>query len=219
APRHHQALGVFKNGIEILPAVRLCALGDAGLWSVHIFKQMAQAKNVPGLPDEGKSEEVDALLDAKMGVRNVFLGERRGTDGNAGQVNALAVADQAAIDHYAAGGNAVGTDHAKADSAIGQQYSVAGLHIPGQFGVGRGGNFRSALHGFGRDGERGAVFEAVRAIFKRAETDFWPLQIEKNAYMAFELRRQLPYGLDAARMIILRAMRSVQSKDVDASLK
>ena len=216
AAGYHDAVTFFEDRIEVLPAFGLFDFSYDRLPGIDFFEQVAQAQNIAGLAHEGKRKKIDAFGNAEMGVGDIFFGERRRADIDTGKIDAFAVADGAAGDDFAAGGDAIGFEDAELHAAVGDENGITGFDVAGKVGVGGGSGLVIAFDLFGGDGEDGFFGEETTAVFEGAEADLRTLQIEQDAGMDFEFRRERAHPIDAAGMVILGAVGSVESKNIDA---
>jgi hypothetical protein len=138
---------------------------------------------------------------------------------NARKIDALVVADLAAADYFAADRDPVGLDRAHLHRAVGQEDSVAGLHIFGEAGVAGGCPVRIAQHRLYRDRECRAGFQIAAPVCEFLQADFRTLQIEQHAGMFSEFFRRLARRVYPLGVFLLRAMRRVQAEDVDTRFK
>ena len=97
----HDAVGDFEDGVEVLDGLRLFELGDDPGVGLEGGEAALDVANVVGGAHEGDGDGVDSLPMAKIEVFLVFLGERGHLDGDAGQVDALVLAEHAAVDDLA----------------------------------------------------------------------------------------------------------------------
>ena len=158
------------------------------------------------------------VLESEVQVGQIFLGERRSADLHAGQVDALVIADRRRRDT---------TSHApppsELESTSSTQPSASRMRSPasrpGRSANSRWRRVRSAHHLFGGDGKR-RCRSAARAAFEEfAEANLGTLQIEQNAAWTPRSRGERADRVDARRMFVLRAVRGVEAKNIDAGAR
>ena len=135
------------------------------------------------------------------------------------QIDAFTVADSAAMRDDAPSRNAIRGKNAEFDRSIGNQDRIAGFNVPRQIGVGGVGNGSIALDRFGRNGERGAIFQQVRSLGKSSDADLGPLQIEQDADVRTQFLGNGANTANAARQIVLSTMGGVQAEDVNTGIE
>ena len=70
----------------------------------------------------------------------------------------------------------------------------------------------------GGDLEIGSDFEADFALLKFAKADFWALEIDENTRRFTHQLTDFTDARDAPRMIVLSAMRGIQTEYIDAGV-
>ena len=130
AARDHDAVGDFEDGVEVFDRLRLLQLGDdpgVGLQRVQAAPDVA---HVVGGTHEGDGDGVDALRrSAKIEVFFVLLRQRRNLDRDAGKVDALVLAQHAAVDDLADDVFAVDAVDAQLDQTVREQNAGAGFEV------------------------------------------------------------------------------------------
>ena len=101
AAGHHEAVERRDHLVEVLDRLGLLDLGDDGQDDVLLAHDPPHVLDVRGAPHEAQRDEVDRQVQREAQVLDVLLRQRRHRDGDAGQVDALVVADLAADQHLA----------------------------------------------------------------------------------------------------------------------
>ena len=97
----HDAVGVFEDGFEVLDGLGFFELGDDPGFKAEGGDAEFDVADVFRGADEGDGDGVNAVLHAELEVLLIFLGEGGDADGDAGKVDALVLAEHAAVDDFA----------------------------------------------------------------------------------------------------------------------
>jgi hypothetical protein len=132
AARHHHRVRDAKDFIQPVNGFGFFQLGDDRDTLARPLEDALQLHDVFRAANKREGDIVYVLLDAKPEVCAIFFGQGRDAEGNAGQVDALVLAQFASVDHAAedvASGDAL---YAKLDAAIRKQDTAAGPHLGGE---------------------------------------------------------------------------------------
>ena len=129
AARDHDAIGDFEDGVEMLDGLGFLELGDDPGVGFEGGETGLDVADVVGGADEGDGDGVAALGDGELEIDLVFFGERGDVDGDAGEVDALLFAEQAAVDDFADDVFALDLDDVQLDESVGEQDAGAGLEV------------------------------------------------------------------------------------------
>ena len=186
-------------------------------------EELAQLLDVGRLPDEGKGENVDALLQADGRVAAVLFGEGRQVHLHAGQVDVAARRELAGDQHAAANVGVLFLQDFQADEAVVHQHGVAHLDVVDQvpvIDVHRADFAR--LFRLGADaGFDGEVEDFARLELDRhrevAGADFRAFDVHHDRDLAASTR--CGHGADAADDLagpVMLGVRHVQADDIGA---
>ena len=202
----HDAVGHVQDGLEAFDGLRLFNLGDDGDVFAGVRDHFLQARDVRCLLYEGQGDEVDVQLETQLQVVAIFGGDDIHRQNRAGQVQALAVFQQAAVfDH---GNDVVGLalfGHQSEDAII-QQDVVADLDVADEVRVGdldRDGAvvFPSGLgHG---QGQFVAFGQFDRVPIRGFDANFGALEILKDAHLATGFFRRPAHFFDLAGVEVM----------------
>ena len=136
---------------------------------------------------------------------------------HAGQVDAFMVGDRSAAHHIAHHLDPLcGTDP-QFQAPISQQHAVACLKIGCQLGIATGCPFARPEDLLSGEHEALAVIEDAAAILERAQADFGALQIHEDGSLRVLFLGRLSHAPNAFRVLLMRAVRHVQSNHGDAA--
>ncbi len=153
--------------------------------------------DVVGGADEGDGDSVDALADGEDEVFFVLLGERGDLDRDAREVDALVLAEHAAVDDLADDVGALDVVDVKFDEAVGEQDAGAGLEVLGERLEGGADESGGAFDLAGCDGEELACDELDGLVsLELAGADLGALQVGEDADRLALFLRDLPHHAD-----------------------
>ena len=132
AAGHHDAVGDLQDGFEMLDRLRLFQLGDDPGVAAERGYAVAHQGHVFGRAHKGDGDGVDAVIERELEVFCVFLRQRGRAHQDAGKIDALVFAQQAAVDNIAGHVLAVHFVDAQLDESVGEQNARALLHVFGE---------------------------------------------------------------------------------------
>ena len=178
----HDAVGDFEDGVEVLDGLGLFEFGDDPCVGFEGGEAVLDVADVVGGADEGDGDGVDALADGEDEVFFVLLGERGDVDGDAGEVDALVLAEHAAVDDLADYVFAFDGLDAELDEAVGEEDAGAVFEVFGEGlegGADEGGGAFDLARG---DGEALAGDELDGlVVLELAGADLGTLQVGEDA--------------------------------------
>ncbi|GAA2880097.1 hypothetical protein GCM10020220_082540 [Nonomuraea rubra] len=185
----HDAVERLDDVGEAVDGLRLLDLGEQREADGLLLHDVAHHVGVGRAADEGQGDHVEAGAQRPAQVGLVLVGERRGADVDARQVEALVVGDHAADDDAGDDALAVDAGGLQHEAAVVDEDRVTGADVLGQPLVGGGDLLAVARHVFGGDGEDVAEAQPDGAFLERADTDLGALQVGEHAYTAAEVGR------------------------------
>jgi len=87
--RHHDPVGVFQNGIQIVQSLGPFQFGDDDGPIVQRLRSLAHGQNVPLILDKRLADRVQLLLCRELQEPLVILGESADAQVNAWEIDAL----------------------------------------------------------------------------------------------------------------------------------
>ncbi len=171
--------------------------------------------DVPAAADEGERDQVGPGPQGPAQVGDVLVAERGHRDGDPGEVEALVVGDEAALDDEAADPGSVDLDDLQGDPTVVDEDPLAGGDVPRQAGVGSAAAVLVPFDAFvGGDGELVAAFEKYRALGEGSEADLRALKVGEHADTAAALVRGLADPAVPLLVLDVGAVAQVESGDV-----
>ena len=185
----HDAVGVFEDRFEVLDGLGFFELGDDPGFEAEGGDAEFDVADVFRSADEGDGDGVDAVLHAELEVLLIFFGERGDADRDAGKVDALVLAEHAAVDDLALDVFAGNLEDAQLDEAVGEENARAGLEVFGEGGKGGGDDGGGAEDIARGDGEALAGFELNGdTVLEAAGANLGTLEVAEDADAAAALR-------------------------------
>ena len=143
AASDHDSVGHFENFFQMIDSLRFFELGDDGHVASVRRDDLLDHADIGGGADEGKCDRVNTVAEAEFEVFAVFSSERRDGEGDSGKIDALVLAERAAVDDvthdvFAAVFSSHGA-HAQFDQAVAEKDAGAGREFAGEIGE-RGGD-------------------------------------------------------------------------------
>ena len=143
--------------------------------AMRLGDELARAVEVVGGLDEAERDHVHAEREAEREIVLVLRRDRRGRQRHAGRVDALVLAELAAVDDRRLNLPAVGRFDVQLDAAVGEQQAIAVVHAAREARERRRHAARTADEVARRDAQRVARLQRQRAAaFERAGADFGP---------------------------------------------
>src|SRR6185437_13982249 len=149
----------------------------------------------------------DAVRDGELKILLVFFRQGWHFHGNAGQVDAFVLAQQAAVDNAADGVGPLHALYAQLDQAVGEQNARTGFEVFRKRGERRSDDLRRPLlHGRGdRELFAGDQLHGL-VVLQLAGTDLWPLQVGEDADGLAFRARNLADHLDQFELLRMAAV-------------
>jgi hypothetical protein len=113
----------------VFDGLGLLELGDDPGFAAVGGDAVADEANVFRGADEGDGDGVNTVLEGEFEVLRIFFSERGNADGNAGEIDALVFAEQAAVDDFADYIVAVDLVNAEFEQAVGEQDAGALFNV------------------------------------------------------------------------------------------
>ena len=218
AAGHHHPVEGLHDAREVLHGLGLLHLGQDRDPPTDLVHDRVHVLDIGRTAHERQEDHVDADAQRPAQVVLVLLRQRRHAHGHPGQVDALVVADRAALEHPGAHPGSVDLDHLELDLAVVDQHGVPGVAVVGQALV-RGAALRHVAEDvLGRDRELSPIVQEDRAVGEPAEPDLGALQVGDDAHTAVELLGRTAHVGVGLRMHGVLAMGHVQAGDVHARL-
>ena len=129
AARHHDAVGHLKNVLQMLDGLRLLQLGDNPRLAAQRRNPIAYQANILSRAHKRNRDRIHAVGQRELQILGVLFGQRRNTYRNARQVDALVLAQHAAVDDLAHDVLVVHFVHTQFNQTVGEQNARALLHI------------------------------------------------------------------------------------------
>ncbi len=213
----HDASGGFDDGVEVVERLLVFDLGDDAGIAAFLLEQKLDVLDVARFTGKGEGHEIDAKLDAEIEVLVVLGGERRQTDGHAGEIDVAAGAHLALGEDFTDDAAVADAEHAQLDEAAIDVDEVAGLEVHAQFGVIDIDGVRHAR----RETGLGAEFDVVARLelpgaFEVAGTDGGAGEVHEDGHiLAGALGGLADIGINGARPIV-GGVAHVEPDDVGA---
>ena len=164
----HDAVEGRDDALEVVDRLRLLDLGDDGHARAELVHDRVDVGDVVGRAHEGQGDHVDAEAHREAEVLAVLVGQRGHADRDAGQVDALVVADTSPPTTVSVSTSvSVDLDGPEHDLAVVDEQEVTGADVTGQAGIRRADDGVVALDVSGRDGEALARLSVTGPSAKR----------------------------------------------------
>ena len=98
---HHDRMRDFENGVQVFDGLRLLQLGDQTDIAAMLRDGAPRAQNILGGTHERYGDQVHSLRQTKLQVDQILLGQRRNAHVGARQIDALVLAQHAAVQDFA----------------------------------------------------------------------------------------------------------------------
>ncbi|EGY02208.1 hypothetical protein AZA_75669 [Nitrospirillum viridazoti Y2] len=213
ATGHHDGVRQADDVVDLVQGLRLFDLGhQAGA----VADQAARLDHVAGLLHEGQGHPVHAQVKAEFQVGAVLGGQRRQVQQGAGQVDALAVGNDAAEEDLGRHGVVAQAGHLDAHAAVIDQQVVARQDGGENLGVRQGDGVAVAVLSLQHEADGVALGHRDLAVLDGADADLGALQVLQDADGPAHFLFQRPdVGVDLG-MVLMGAMAEVQAEGVDA---
>lgn len=216
---NHQAVGYAQDGVQVLHSLVIFDLGDdLDVVGLVLVEDMFDLENIFGFADEGLGDDVDVLLNAELDVPDVLLGYAGKAGFDAGNVDALALLQLAAVLDEAVDLGAFGLYDLQTDQTVIDQDDATGLHILGKLLVGDLDAVLGAEHFLGGQNHGFTRYQlrVVRGHF--ADANFRTFDVEQDGNVLVQLLGCFPDAADALRVLVQLSVGEVQAGDVHACL-
>ena len=206
APGHHDAVRHGQDIRQVADALPVFDLGDDADMEIVLVQDLPQLPDVGGGADKAGGDIVKALLDAEEDILPVPLADIGHGQADAGDVDALVVLHDAAVEHLAANGGGRGLQYGHADQAVIQQDAVTGLHVAGQVIIRDGTAGLVAFHFVGTKGELRTLLQLHGAVFEALQPHLGALGVQHGGHGQVQL---LPQGFQLVQPGLVTGMVAV----------
>ena len=211
AARHHHAVGRAHDALDVLQRRVLLDLRDD---EDRLGHQRAQLGDVGRAAHEAQREVVELLLDGERGVGAILLRDGRRGHVHAGKVDALVALDLATVHDARGDPRRIYVQHDELDEAIVHEYAITDVDVGRQRLVGNRHLVGPRLILRTEHDIRTLLEESRRG--QRTDANSRPLQVAENGHRPAVLRRELAHDADGAGVLLVRAVREVDTGDVQA---
>ena len=188
AARDHNAVRVREDLLEVLDPLVVLDLGDdADIVPAVVVEETAHRDDVLFAPHERCRHKVDVMLDTEAQIRFVTRAHEGHIQVDIGQVDALVVGDLTADRDAADDVRLIGALDGEDDSAVVDEYPVAGVELVRQIRVGHADLCPVAENIAVRQREEFALRERHFTVAREVtETDLGPLGIQHDSRRHFQ---------------------------------
>jgi hypothetical protein len=202
---------------RVLDCLGLFQLGDDPGFAAVGRHTVAHQANILGSAHKRDGNGVHAVLEREFQVIGVLFRQRGNAYRNAGQVDALVLAQQAAVDDLADHVSLVHFGNAQLDQAVGEQNARALLDVLRQRlegGAHQRGRARNLAR---RNGQPPPGLQQHRlVVLQQGGADFGPLQVAQDAQRLAFLAAYLADHLNQRQFFLVDAVGKVQADHIDA---
>src|SRR5262245_5231060 len=214
--RHHDAVDVFKNAVEMVDGFVLFDFGDDRNRCAAALHLAPRVENILAVAHEGKRDHIDFLLDAEGEVLFVLVGERAYVQAGAGKVNALVRPENAANDDPAFNFVLAYLQRFEFDLAVTEQDRIAIFDDSGEAGEAHRNRQLASEQFPRRQHERVARLQSNPIAGDGADANFRARQVLKNRDGLFKLALELADLADDAPVKRVVAVTEIQPRYVHA---
>ena len=218
AAGNHDAVGHGQNLVDVVDALLVLDLRDDADLGVVLVQDVADIHNVLRVAGKAGGDQVKALLDTKQNIARVALAHIRHGQMHAGNIDALLGLDDAVIADRAGNVGVADFVNAQLDQAVVQHDPATGLDVVGQLFVSDGADFVRALYAAGGQGELLAGGQLLHTVLELTQTNLGTLGVQHTGNGQVQLLGQCAYLVIAALVLLVVAMRKVETRDVHAVL-
>ena len=218
AAGNHDAVGHGQNLVDVVDALLVLDLRDDADLGVVLVQDVADIHNVLRVAGKAGGDQVKALLDTKQNIARVALAHIRHGQMHAGNVDALLGLDDAVIADCADNVGVADLVNAQLDQTVVQHDPATGLDVVGQLFVSDGADFVRALYAAGGQGELLAGGQLLHTVLELTQTNLGTLGVQHTGNGQVQLLGQCAYLVIAALVLLVVAMRKVETRDVHAVL-
>ena len=165
---------------------------------------------------ERARDEVDIVLDAELYIRLILLGQVYLLQVLSGKTHGFAVRKFSACEDFGLKPDTVRADDLELEKCVVQEYPVARLQLIGKVVVADRDDVLIALDLFSGEDKIIAFIECDFAVPESAYTELRSLGVEHYRYRQPELFPDLLYPVYTLQMLLVRAVREVQPRNVHA---
>src|SRR3990172_2095682 len=158
------------------------------------------------------------MLDPKLEVHQVLLGDGRNADRDAGDVQPVVVRQNAALQYLADDMHPIRLEYLELDQAIVDQDLIAGVDLGGQAVIVDRRDPVCPLHLAGGQCELITGVDRHRAATKQAQTNLRTLQVLQDRHRPVFLDGELPPRADRLAMLFQGSVREVQPGHVHSRI-
>ena len=218
AAGNHDAVGHSQNLVDVVDALLVLDLRDDADLGVVLVQDVADIHNVLRVAGKAGGDQVKALLDTKKNIARVALAHIRHGQMHAGDVDALLGLDDAVIADRADNVGVADLVNAQLDQTVVQHDPATGLDVVGQLLVSDGADFVRALYAAGGQGELLAGGQLLHTVLELTQTNLGTLGVQHTGNGQVQFLGQCAYLVIAALVLLVVAMRKVETRDVHAVL-
>lgn len=218
ATGHHDGVERRDDVLHVLHGLRLLHLGDDGDPAALLVHHPVDVGHVLGVPHEGQRDQVGAHPQREPQVVDVLLAQRGHVDGRAGQVDALVVGDDAALDDDRLHPRALDVQDLQLDVAVVDEDLVAARDVARQTLVRRAADRLVAGDVLGGDGELVTAHQLDRTLGEGLKADLRALEVGEDTDGPAGLLGGGPDPVVAALVLGVGAVAEVEAGHVHAGL-
>ena len=217
AARYHHAIGGVDDFIQVIDGFSLFDLGDQRRRAAGGLNQLFRFGAISAAADKRQRKVIDGLLRGPLQIVAILFGQRRNGQSDAGQIDALALAENSAIDYPADDVGVGRAFNAQFDRAIVKQDARARMHIARHAGIVRRDLSVVAFDVASGDDELLVVFQLYRLmVLERAGANLRAGKIDQHGQRAVHFFGAGARHRDVLRLFFLRSVRHVDAHAVNA---
>ena len=212
----HDAVGRLYDLVDVLDGlVAFDFREEHDVAAAMLVQKRSHLAHARGIANEGRSDEVDALLDAEQQVGAILVGHDRQGQRCAGEVHGFALAEQAGVLHGAMDVAALDAVDGKLDKPVIDQDDRTGRNDIGQTLARLGDHTIAALDARLGERERVARHKLHRLMAcQLARADLGAFGIEQDGAGAVHFPANLAQAIHARTLLIMRAVREIEAGDI-----
>ncbi|MGX1117888.1 hypothetical protein RKD37_003251 [Streptomyces ambofaciens] len=176
----HHAVERHHDVLHVVDRLGLLHLGDHRDPAALLVHDAVHVGDVLGVPDEGEGDQVAAHAQREPEVLDVLLAQRGDVDRRAGQVDALVVGDDTALDDDRLHPGALDLGDLQLDVAVVDEHLVALGDVTGQALVGRAADRPVARDVLGGDGELVTAHQLDGTLREGLQADLRALEVGED---------------------------------------
>src|SRR6185503_2001859 len=220
AASHHDRIAHTEDLVEVLERFRPRQLRhDRRVVAVRGAGQHPHSPQIGGGLDEAQGHQIHAEQEAELQIVDVFRRHGRRGKHHAGRVDALVLAERAALHDRRSNVGPVRVFDAQFDQTVREQQAIARFDALGETGEGRRDVPGTADAIAGRNDERIASRERNGpSALEEPGPDLRSREILQDGHVASGSIGGAPDACDGCRVGLMRSMGKVEPDDVDTSL-